>query len=248
MSPVMVVTGAGRGIGAAIARGAAQRGFAVAVNYARSASEADAVVQSITAAGGKAVAIQADVSTSEGAAHLFAEVDRQLGRVDVLVNNAGIVGPIAKVSAMPAQELVDAFAINTFSVFYCTGEAVKRMGTSHGGQGGAIINMSSIAARHGGMAGETVYAASKAAVDTLTLGLAKELASEGIRVNAVRPGLIQTTIHAAHGGDETLKKLAPLVPLGRVGTPEEVAETVLWLASPGSSYIHGVLLDVSGGR
>jgi NAD(P)-dependent dehydrogenase (short-subunit alcohol dehydrogenase family) len=221
----MVITGAGRGIGAALARLAAQRGYAVAVNYARNAAAADALVDAITAAGGEAVAIQADVSQQAGAAHLFEQVDKRLGRVDVLVNNAGIVGRTALI-----------------------GEAVKRMSTRHGGPGGVIVNLSSAAARHGGFPKEIAYASSKGAVDAFTLGLAKEVARDGIRVNALRPGIIETTMHDAHGGQATIDAVGATVPIGRAGVPDEVAEAVLWLASPASSYVHGALIDVSGGR
>lgn len=248
MPRIMVVTGAGRGIGAAIARSAAAAGYAVAVNYLRDAAAAASVVDAIERAGGRAVALQADVSTPAGAASLFEQVDRQLGRPDVLVNNAGIIGPTATVDALGTEALTSIFASNVFSCFYCAGQALRRMGTSHGGRGGVIVNMSSVAARTGGFPKESAYAASKAAVDTFTLSLSKEVAPEGIRVVAVRPGLIDTTMHEAHGGQATLDKLKSTVPLGRVGSPDEVAQTVLWLASPAASYLHGTLIDVSGGR
>jgi NAD(P)-dependent dehydrogenase (short-subunit alcohol dehydrogenase family) len=244
----MVITGAGRGIGAALARMAAQRGYAVAVNYARNAAAADALVQEIHAAGGEAVAIQADVSQPAGAAHLFEQVDERLGRVDVLVNNAGIVGRTALIDDMDPAALAEVFATNVFSYFYSAGEAVKRMSTRHGGPGGVIVNLSSAAARHGGFPKEIAYASSKGAVDAFTLGLAKEVARDGIRVNALRPGIIETTMHDAHGGQATIDAVGATVPIGRAGVPDEVAEAVLWLASPASSYVHGALIDVSGGR
>ena len=245
---VMVVTGAGRGIGAAIAGLAGKRGYAVCVNYARSRDAAETLAAGINAGGGKAVAIQADVSVEAEAKRLFAEVDRALGRVDVLVNNAGIIGRQCRVDEMDAKLLADVFAANTFSTFYCTKEALRRMSTKHGGKGGAIVNISSAAARHGGLPAETHYAASKGAIDSFTVGLAKEVGTEGVRVNAVRPGFIVTAIHEAHGGEATARAVGPTVPIGRVGQPAEVAELVLWLASDAASYMHGAIVDVSGGR
>lgn len=245
---VMLITGAGRGIGAALARLAAQRGYAVAVNYAQNSASAQALVRDITEAGGQAVALQADVSTPAGAAQLFEQVDRQLGRVAVLVNNAGIVGRTAPIDETEPDALAQIFATNVYSYFYCAGEAVKRMSTRHGGPGGVIVNLSSAAARHGGFPKEIAYASSKGAVDAFTLGLAKEVARDGIRVNALRPGIIQTEMHEAHGGQATIDAVGATVPLGRAGTADEVAEAVLWLASPASSYVHGAIIDVSGGR
>jgi NAD(P)-dependent dehydrogenase (short-subunit alcohol dehydrogenase family) len=245
---VMIVTGAGRGIGAAVAELAGKRGYAVCVNYARSRDAAETLAAGITAGGGKAVAIQADVSVESEAKRLFADVDRALGRVDVLVNNAGIIGRQCRVDEMDARLLADVFAANTFSTFYCTKEALRRMSTKHGGRGGAIVNISSVAARHGGLAAETHYAASKGAIDSFTVGLAKEIGTEGVRVNAVRPGFIVTAIHEVHGGEATARAVGPTVPIGRVGQPAEVAELVLWLASDAASYMHGAIIDVSGGR
>ncbi len=248
MAKVMIVTGAGRGIGAAIAKLAGARGYDVCVNYARSKAAAEALVAQIRAAGGKAVAIQADVSRDDEVTRLFADVDRQLGRVDVLVNNAGIIGRQCRADAIDADLLQQVFAANTFSVFYCNREALRRMSTTHGGKGGSIITVSSVAARHGGLAAETPYAASKGALDSMTVGLAKEVGKEGVRVNAIRPGMIETEIHEAHGGQATIDAVAPTVPIGRAGSPAEVAETVLWLASDAASYVHGAVIDVSGGR
>jgi len=248
MAKVMIVTGAGRGIGAAIAKLAGARGYDLCVNYARSKAPAEALAAEIRAAGGKAVAIQADVSRDDEVRRLFAEVDRQLGRVDVLVNNAGIIGRQCRAEAMDAELLQQVFAANTFSVFYCNREALRRMSTLHGGQGGSIITVSSVAARHGGLAAETPYAASKGALDSMTVGLAKEVGKEGVRVNAIRPGMIETEIHDAHGGQATIDAVAPTVPIGRAGSPVEVAEAVLWLASDAASYVHGAVIDVSGGR
>ncbi len=245
---VMIVTGAGRGIGAAIAELAAKRGYAVCVNYARSRDAAETLAAGINAGGGKAVAIQADVSVETEAKRLFAEVDRSLGRVDALVNNAGIIGRQCRVDEMDATLLAEVFAANVYATFYCAREALRRMSTKHGGKGGAIVNISSVAARLGGLPAETHYAASKGAIDSFTLGLAKEIGTEGVRVNAIRPGLIVTEIHQAHGGDATLRAMAPTVPMGRAGSPAEVAETVLWLCSDAASYVHGAIVDVSGGR
>ena len=245
---VMVVTGAGRGIGAAIAALAGRRGYAVCVNYARSRDAAETLAAGIVAGGGKAVAIQADVSMEAEATRLFAEVDRTLGRVDVLVNNAGIIGRQCRVDEMDPQLLADVFAANTYSVFYCSREALRRMSTRHGGKGGAIVTVSSVATRTGGLAMESHYASSKGALDSFTIALAKEVGTEGVRVNAIRPGFIITDIHEVHGGDATARAVGPTVPIGRVGQPAEVAETVLWLASDAASYVHGAIIDVSGGR
>jgi NAD(P)-dependent dehydrogenase (short-subunit alcohol dehydrogenase family) len=248
MSKVMVVTGASRGIGAAVARMAGSRGYAVCVNYASNRDAAEQVVADIARAGGRAVAMGADVSDNEQANELFRKVDERLGRVDALVNNAGVIIRPCRVDAMDPALLQRVFAVNTFSVFYCTREAVKRMSTRNGGKGGVIVQMSSSAARHGGVPEETHYAASKGALDSMTIGLAKEIGKEGIRVNAVRPGMIETEIHDVHGGEALIRQVGPTVPLGRSGTADEVAETVLWLASDAASYVHGAIIDVSGGR
>jgi NAD(P)-dependent dehydrogenase (short-subunit alcohol dehydrogenase family) len=248
MSKVMIVTGASRGIGAAVARVAGQRGYWVCVNYVNNRAAADAVVADIERAGGKALAIGADVSVSKEATDLFRKVDEALGTVDVLVNNAGIIIRPCRADAMDPALLERVFAVNTFGVFYCTREAVKRMSTRNGGKGGVIVQMSSSAARHGGVPEETHYAASKGAIDSMTIGLAKEIGKEGIRVNAMRPGMIATEIHDVHGGGALVKQIGPTVPIGREGTAEEVAEVVLWLASDAASYVHGAIIDVSGGR
>ena len=247
-SKVMVVTGAGRGIGAAIAELAGKRGYAVCVNYARSRDAAETLAARINSGGGKAVAIQADVSVDAEAKRLFAEVDRALGRVDALVNNAGIIGGQCRVDEIDAKRLGEVFEANVFGVFYCAREAVRRMSTKHGGNGGAIVNISSAAARLGGLPMEAHYAATKGAVDSFTFGFAKEVGKEGVRVNAIRPGLVVTDIHQAHGGDETVRAMAPTVPLGRAGQPMEVAEAAVWLCSDAASYVHGAIIDVSGGR
>ncbi len=248
MGGVLVITGASRGIGAATARLAGARGWSVAVNYNSSAARAAAVVEAIEAAGGKAAAIKADVSTAEGASTLFAETDRRLGRVTGLFNNAGVVHAYAPITGLSAEELEKHWRINITSQFLCAGEAVKRMSTKAGGSGGAIVNMSSRASIIGGSGGMLAYAASKGAIDTFTKGLSVDVAPLGIRVNAVRPGLIETEIHDDTGDKERLKKLVGLVPQGRVGTAEEVGEAVLWLLSPSASYVTGTHVDISGGR
>ena len=248
MSKVMVVTGASRGIGAAIAKRAAKEGYAVCVNYANSKADADKVVTEITAAGGKAVAIQADVSRDAEVVRLFKEVDEKLGRVDALVNNAGVIVRMCRADEMSEDILQKIFAANVYSVFFCTREAIKRMSTKHGGKGGSIVMISSAAARHGGLPEETHYAASKGALDSMVVGLAKEVGLEGVRVVGVRPGLITTEIHNAHGGEALLAKAGPTVPIGRAGRPGEVAEAVVWLATDAASYVHGTMIDVSGGR
>ena len=248
MSSVLVITGASRGIGAATAKLAGARGWAVAVNYNASPDRAAKIVATIEKSGGKAVAIKADVSTAAGAAHLFAETDKRLGPVTGLFNNAGIVHTYAPITGLTETLLNDHWRINVTSQFLCAAEAVKRMSTKSGGKGGAIVNMSSRAAVIGGPNGMLAYAASKGAIDTFTHGLSIEVAPQGIRVNAVRPGLIDTEIHDATGDTERLKKLVGLVPQGRVGSPEEVGETVLWLLSPAASYVTSSLVDISGAR
>ena len=248
MAKVMIVTGAGKGIGAAIAELAGQRGYAVCVNYAHSKDAAEQVVARIAGAGSKAIAVQADVSLPAEAKRLFEETDRRLGKVDALVNNAGIIGRQCRLDELDDAVLAQVFAVNTFSYFYCAREAIRRMSTQRGGKGGAIVSISSAAARHGGLPMESHYAASKGAVDSFTVGLAKEVGKEGIRVNAIRPGLIVTDIHQAHGGEATWRSVAPSVPLGREGYPAEIAEATVWLCSDAASYVHGAILDVSGGR
>lgn len=248
MSGVLVVTGASRGIGAACARRAAQAGWKVAVNYGRSRDAALAVVADIERAGGIAVAIAADVSRPEEAAHLFAETDRLLGPVTGLINNAGVGGTIAPVEQQTEAMLAALFATNVFGYLYCVGEAVKRMARRHGGNGGAIVNISSAAARLGGLPNMVPYAASKGAVDAMTLGLARELGRDGIRVAGIRPGVIDTDILLPMGGQAVIDAVSPTVPLGRTGEAHEIAEAAIWLLSPAASYVHGAILDVSGGR
>ena len=242
---VMVVTGGSRGIGASIATLAGAAGYRVAVNYLKSADAAQGVVKRIEDAGGQAIAVQADVGVDADVTRLFAEVDAKLGKVDVLVNNAGILGS-RRVDEMDEETLATIFRANVFSMYFCAREAVRRMSTKHGGQGGVIVNMSSVASRLGGLAGGSHYAATKGAIDTFSLALSKEVGPEGIRVNTIRPGLIDTEMHAVHGGINPA--LAKAVPLGRPGLAEEVARVALWLASDEASYVHGAIVDVSGGR
>ena len=244
----LVITGASRGIGAATARLAAANGYAVAVNYATAHAEAESVVGEIVAAGGIAHAIAGDVSLEADVLSLFAEAHETLGPIVGLVNNAGVTGGSARVVEVSAEQLQRAVAVNVTGSILCAREAVRRMAHSRGGVGGAIVNVSSIAARLGG-AGEWVhYAASKGAIDSFTRGLAIEVAADGIRVNAVSPGLIETDIHTTSSIPDRLATLAPTVPMRRAGTPEEVAETILWLLSEKASYVSGTIVDVGGGR
>lgn len=248
MQPVVLITGGSRGIGAATALLAAQQGFAVAVNYAAHAGAADAVVQQIRVAGGTAIAVQADVADESQVLAMFCAVDAQLGTLTALVNNAGVVDVTARVDEMSVARLKRMFDINLIGSMVCAREAIKRMSTRHGGLGGAIVNVSSVAARLGGAGQYVDYAASKGAIDTFTVGLSKEVAAEGIRVNAVRPGIIDTDIHASGGQPDRAHQLAPLVPLQRPGTALEVAHAIVWLLSAPSSYVTGAMLDVAGGR
>lgn len=247
-SGTLIVTGAGRGIGAAVARLASSRGFSVAVNYARDAQSAANLVRHMASSGGRATAIQADISREDEILKLFQTAERELGPLKGLVNNAGVTGGFARVEAVTSATLTEVFAVNVIGAMLCAREAVRRMSTRNGGQGGAIVNISSRAAQIGG-AGEWVhYAASKGALDTFTLGLAREVAAEGIRVNAVAPGHVLTDLHAASGDPDRPARLAPTIPMGRAGTPEEIAAAVLWLLSAAASYTTGTILAVSGGR
>ncbi len=244
----LVVSGASRGIGAAIAELAGARGYAVAVNFAAGEAEARAIAEKIESAGGRARAIHADISREEDIIQLFETAERQLGTIRALVNNAAITGGFSRVESVTAQALAQMMAVNVTGAFLCAREAVRRMSTKHGGSGGAIVNISSRAARIGS-AGEWVhYAASKGAIDSFTIGLAREVVAEGIRVNAVAPGLIETGLHAANGAPDRLERLAGTIPMQRAGQPQEVAEAVLWLLSPAASYTTGAILEVGGGR
>jgi len=241
----MIVTGGSRGIGAATARLAATRGYAVCVNYRKERGAAEALARELD---GKAIAVAADVAEEADVVRLFETVDRSLGPVTALVNNAGIVDLGTRVEAITPARLQRMFAVNVFGSFLCAREAVKRMSRRHGGKGGVIVNVSSIAAKLGG-AGEYVdYAAAKGAIDTFTVGLAKEVGADGIRVNAVRPGIIRTEIHLSSGDPGRVERIGAVAPLGRPGEAEEVARVILWLASDESSYMSGALVDVSGGR
>jgi len=244
----LIVTGASRGIGAAIAELAGARGFSVAVNFATGEAEARAIAKQIVAAGGRACAIQADVAREEDVVRLFETAERELGPLKALVNNAAITGGFSRVDSVSAGTLARVMAVNVTGAFLCAREAVRRMSTRHGRTGGTIVNISSRAA-HTGSAGEWVhYAASKGAIDSFTIGLAREVATEGIRVNAVAPGLIETGLHAANGAPDRLERLAATIPMQRAGTAHEVAEGVLWLLSPAASYTTGAILEIGGGR
>jgi NAD(P)-dependent dehydrogenase (short-subunit alcohol dehydrogenase family) len=242
MSGVMLITGGGRGIGAATARLAAERGYAVCINYLRNAESAQKLAREI---GGQA--IQGDVASETDVLRMFKAVD-DAGRLTVLVNNAGIVDRSSRVEAMSAERIQRMLAVNVTGSFLCAREAVKRMSTRHGGKGGAIVNLSSMAAKLGSAGDYVDYAAAKGAVDSFTVGLAREVGPEGIRVNAVRPGVIRTEIHMTSGDPARVDRIGAASPLQRPGEAEEVARTILWLASDEASYITGALLDVSGGR
>jgi len=239
----MIVTGGGRGIGAATALLAAEQGFKVCVNYRQDKDSAVSLARRIDG-----IAIQADVASEADIVRMFDEVDRKLGRLGALVNNAGIVDLGTRVENMTAARIARMFAINVTGSFLCAREAIKRMSTRNGGKGGSIVNVSSIAAKLGGPGEYVDYAASKGAIDTFTIGLAKEVGAEGIRVNAVRPGIIRTEIHASSGDPARLERIGAMAPLGRPGEAEEVARAILWLLSDEASYLSGALVDVSGGR
>ena len=248
MTSIVLITGASRGIGAATAVLAARNGWDVAVNYSHNAQAAAEVVQQVQALGQRAMAVQADVADDAQVKAMFAQVAAQLGRIRALVNNAGVVDRAQRLQEMDMARWQRIFAINVLGSFACAREAVLAMSTAHGGAGGSIVNVSSAAARLGAANQYVDYAASKAALDTMTLGLAHEVASQGIRVNAVRPGLIETDIHASGGQPDRVARLAPSVPMGRGGTAEETAEAIYWLMSDKSSYSTGAIIDVSGGR
>ena len=248
MSQVILITGASRGIGAATALLAARAGYAVAVNYSANSLAADEVVRQIRQGGGSAITVQADVAEESQVLAMFEKVDAKLGRLTALVNNAGVVDQTARVDGMSVARLKRMFDINVIGSMVCAREAVKRMSTLYGGEGGAIVNVSSVAARLGAPGQYVDYAASKGAIDTFTIGLAKEVALEGIRVNAVRPGIIETDIHAWGGLPDRARDMAPQVPMQRAGTADEVAKAIVWLLSEDSSYTTGTILDVAGGR
>ncbi len=248
MKKIMIVTGGSRGIGAATARLAAQRGYAVCINYLHNRSAANSVVQVIVSAGGTAIAVPADVSLEPDVLRLFKAVDDSLGPVTALVNNVGIVEQQTRVENMHAARLNRVFAVNVTGSFLCAREAIRRMSTKYGGNGGAIVNVSSVAARLGSPDEYVDYAAAKAAVDTFTIGLAKEVATEGIRVNAVRPGVVYTDIHASGGEPNRVERVKQHVPMKRGGQTDEIARAILWLLSDEASYSTGAILDVSGGR
>ena len=244
----MLVTGASRGIGAEIALLAGRSGYRVGVNYLRSEAAAYAVVARIRETGGEAIALQADVGQLDQVERMFTQLDAAFGKLDVLVNNAGVLANF-RVDTVDDSNVADVFRANVFSMYFCSREAIRRMSTVHGGRGGAIVNMSSVAARMGGLGGGAAYAASKGAIDSFNLALAREVGAEGIRVNAIRPGLISTEMHDMHGGIAKMEQMAKsVVPLGRAGSASEVAQVALWLASDAASYVHGTIVDVAGGR
>ncbi|MBW2393032.1 MAG: SDR family oxidoreductase [Deltaproteobacteria bacterium] len=247
MSRVVLITGGSRGIGAATARLAAAHGYAVGVNYVQAEEAARNVVGEIETAGGRAIALRGDVSKEADVVGMFERVAEELGPPTALVNNAGVVMAQARLEAMSAERLERMFAVNVMGAFLCAREAVRRMSTQHGSAGGVIVNVSSGASRRGSPGEWVDYAASKGAIDSMTIGLAKEVAAEGIRVVAVRPGLVKTEIHTAGGEPARVERMAPLVPMQRGGEPGEVAEAILWLMSSAASYTTGAILDVAGG-
>ena len=243
-APIVLITGAGRGIGAATARLAAERGFDVAVNYLKDRASADAVVADIKAAGRRAIAVQADMALEADIVRMFATVDKELGRITHLVYNTGITGPMSRIEGLATKDALEILTVNVLGAFLCAQAAIKRLSTKHGGQGGAMVFLSSAMATLGGAGEYVMYSTSKGAIETLTIGLARELAAERIRVNAVAPGPIATDIHPPG----RLERITQAVPLGRPGTSEEVAEAVVFLLSDASSYTTGAVLRVAGGR
>jgi NAD(P)-dependent dehydrogenase (short-subunit alcohol dehydrogenase family) len=248
MSGILIVTGGSRGIGAATAKLAAAQGYDVAINYRARQAAAEAVAAAVSGHGVRALTVQGDMAREADVLRLFETVDDRLGRPTALVNNAGVVGPVGRLENVEAGPLRAVFELNVVGAMLCAREAVRRMSTRRGGQGGAIVNLSSIAARMGSANTFVHYAASKAAIDALTIGLAREVGADGIRVNAVAPGLIDTEIHEPLGGDARYPAIIEATPLGRVGTAEEVAEAIVWLLSDAASFVTGSVLEVGGGR
>jgi NAD(P)-dependent dehydrogenase (short-subunit alcohol dehydrogenase family) len=248
MSGVALITGASRGIGAATARLLASQGCDLALNYLHNAAAAEKLSSELQAQGVRTLLVQGDVAIEADVLHMFAEVDAKLGRLTALVNSAGVLDRQTRVESMTVARIQRIFNTNVLGSFICCREAILRMSTAHGGQGGAIVNLSSRAAALGAPGEYVDYAASKGAIDSLTIGLAKEVGAQGIRVNAVRPGIIDTDIHASGGEPGRAARLAPLIPMQRAGTAEEVAQSIVWLLSPESSYVTGALLDIGGGR
>src|ERR1700681_1529329 len=244
----VIVTGASSGIGAAIASLVGAKGFPVAVNFRTSEAAAAQVVRDIESAGGRAIAIRADIGREEEIVRLSEPAERELGKIGGLVNNAGATGGFTGVEALHADAIAQVLAVNVAGTMLCSREAVRRMSLRHGGMGGSIVNISSVSARTGGAEEWVHYAASKGAIDTFTIGLAREVATEGIRVNAVAPGLIETPLHAANGEPDRANRMAPSIPMKRFGKPLEVAEGVLWLLSSAASYTTGSILEIGGGR
>jgi NAD(P)-dependent dehydrogenase (short-subunit alcohol dehydrogenase family) len=244
----ILITGASRGIGQAIARLAAQQGWNIGLNYNKSQAESENLAKELQAMGVKVVCLQADVSQQSQVQSMFRAFDEALGPMHALINNAGVLASFL-ITEVNESNLSQLYGANVFSAYYCSREAVLRMSTSNGGSGGAIVNMSSVASRLGGLSGGTAYAGSKGALDSFNLSLAKEVGTQGIRVNAIRPGLIATEIHNVHGGIGQMQIMAKTaVPMGRSGTAEEVAKVAMWLAGPEASYVHGSIVDVAGGR
>lgn len=248
MPPVALITGGSRGIGAATARLAAQRGHIVCVNYLNNEERANEVADDIRANGGRAVLVPADTADESAVCEMFGRIARDVGRITALVNSAGITGPPGPLDGQSAADIQRVLAVNLFGTIICCREALKQMSTKHGGSGGAIVNLSSVAAREGAPKEWTPYGAAKGGVSTFTLGLAREVAAEGVRVNAILPGLIETEMHGGEFAQARLQRLAPAVPLGRTGTAEECAEAILWLLSDQASYVTGAVLPVTGGR